>query len=1165
MTYPIHSPATFAYRDHPLEIQAFLRDDRASVVALYLVYPHNGAEKRVRMLPVDGFAAQESYSLYQGVLPAAALANESVEYAFELDGKRGAHYRVPLHTRKAPPPLVLTELCFRMPKSGAYYEIFNPAQRAVDLYDYEILLELNGKLVGRNAFCEEPLEMILEAGECAAVRFLDAEYLNKIRDFSLDMPLFLDTLAQYFPDTCEELSEHPPRVFLSPCALINENGTWIDDPTSFAKPNWQSQRYHLVRRGTNTPLYTLSANCGVKYDDVPQHASSLWSVDPLDPAKAIKTATRRAGTPAAADVAQALPRFDDFSVPALLPLQQCAISFAASTPCIGFAVLGGAHDAPVLFYRDGEAWQSAVCEMDESGLWQAMLSREFVRRQKKEISYYIECKGAWYTARLGSEINPLTVSVLDDAGPEIIALYPAQGQDVEKEEQPLIHARFFDVAGVDLAASAICLDGLNVSEEAIWSESEVTYRPAKPIAMGEHVLELVLRDKIGNRTYHRTVFCLHDATQMRLFTGQVHSHTRYSDGTGSPADAMRYARDVGKVDFFSVSDHCFMTAKDGMENRRARADVLNENGKFATLFGFEMTWLTDGFWGHMNLLNTDWYDCSRATALPDFYKKIAADENAVAMFNHPEYRWGDFDSFRYHSKAVDDRVCLAEIREAKYDNAYALMLSRGWHAAPVWNEDNHKPDWTTATKGAGVVLAHTLTRENVLDAMRRRRTYSTSDRSTKVLYRVNGEWLGARLKAPDTLSFEVLVSTESEAGIGDLYLVAEDNIVVAHTQAGTLKQFSWRLKLPAEFDYYYLKIRNGEAYTVTAPVFVEGRDALTLRALTLADSGEADAPFAVCAAVENTGEKELADVTVDFYLSGEDGFSLPLLTPMESEQIGTLRAGETRTVCRRFPAIAGKHRVSAVVRGSAGKQHFADTGYTYLPRAIISRICPYTNAEKGEENPFSFVELYNPFSEALSLDGYALHPCHATGTGCKAEDVQPLDGYTIPAHGTLVIWCQKDTSALENSDFNTRYGTSLGENALFCSRKKLLQYDHRGHKLDLCQNGVPVARVCYGTYCGGTVPACDEQLTYRFAADITVQEEGFTPAERTPVGIPCAEQALPLMSAPSRADEWKNAQEAWKNAPAVQDKPAKKMSLWQTAAFAANAFSTFKEIFSDKD
>ncbi len=1162
MSYPIHSPAVFAFRDHPLEIRAFLPDEGETLAALYLIYTANGIENRVRMLPVDGFAAGESYSLYQATLPAVCLVGESVQYLFELNGKRGARYRVPLHTREVPPPLVITELCFRMPAASAFCEIFNPTGGDVDLFDYELLIEQGGKLAGRNAFCDEPLQ-ILRAGECAAVRFLSAEYLNRIGDPARDKALFWDAIEHEFPDSYDRIAEKLPRVITVPCATRDGQGVWVKKAGMAMPPRWQPQRLFLVRRGTDKPLYTLCANCGEKYADHPQHASSLWSVDPLAPQNAVRTAARREGTPATADAAQALPHFEDLGVPAILPLHSSPLCHASTAPGITFAVLGGAHDAPVLFFKGGNGWQRVIAHRDERGLWQAMLPRELVLREKKQLAYYIECKGAWYTARLGSEMNPLSVSMIDDAGPEITALYPADGEAVERNTQPEIRAHFFDVAGVELSTSAICLDGLNVSEGAAWREGEVTYRPEKPLGAGEHVLELVLRDTLGNRTYRRTAFTVHDGTRMRLFTGQVHSHTNRSDGTGAPTEAMIYARDEGKVDFFAVTDHCVLTSNEDLDRRHAEADACNENGRFAALFGFEMTWLSDGFWGHMNLLNTDWQDCVRQTPLPAFYEKLAADEGAVAMFNHPGYKWGDFDSFRYDAKA-DERMCLIEIRRANYDGAYALMLSRGWHAAPVWNEDNHERDWTTATKGGGVVLAHSLTRENVLDAMRRRRTYATSDRSTKVLYRVNGEWLGARLQAPDTLSVEVLVSTENEAGIGDLFLVTEDNITVAHTQAGPLRQFSWRLEFPAEFDYYYVKIQNGEEYTVTAPVFVEGRDALCLRALEIADSGDAAAPFALCATVENTGARDLSDVTVDFYLSGEEGFSLPLLTPMESELIGTLQAGEARTVCRRFPAVAGKHRVSAVVRGAAGKQRFADTAYTFLPRAIISRICPLTRAQDGEENPFAFVELYNPFCAPLTLNGYALHPCHGTGVACREEDVQSLDGYTIPAHGTLVVWCKSADSKLKMADFNTRYGTSVDESTLICSEKKLLQADKRGHKLDLCQNGIPVARVCYGRYCGGETPACDQQLFYGIAADMTVQEQLLATAEAPPVGTPCAAQRLPAVSAHSRSDEWEKAPKEMESAiPA--DKPAKKMSPWQAAAFAANAFSAFKDLFSDKD
>ena len=46
-----------------------------------------------------------------------------------------------------------------------------------------------------------------------------------------------------------------------------------------------------------------------------------------------------------------------------------------------------------------------------------------------------------------------------------------------------------------------------------------------------------------------------DAVAYNVYYGQLHSHTRISDGTGSPAQAYEYARDTAGLDFFSIADH----------------------------------------------------------------------------------------------------------------------------------------------------------------------------------------------------------------------------------------------------------------------------------------------------------------------------------------------------------------------------------------------------------------------------------------------------------------------------------------------------------------------------------------------------------------------------------------------------------------------------------
>ena len=40
-----------------------------------------------------------------------------------------------------------------------------------------------------------------------------------------------------------------------------------------------------------------------------------------------------------------------------------------------------------------------------------------------------------------------------------------------------------------------------------------------------------------------------------LYVGNLHSHTSYSDGSGTPAQAFEYARDVASIDFLAITDH----------------------------------------------------------------------------------------------------------------------------------------------------------------------------------------------------------------------------------------------------------------------------------------------------------------------------------------------------------------------------------------------------------------------------------------------------------------------------------------------------------------------------------------------------------------------------------------------------------------------------------
>jgi hypothetical protein len=115
---------------------------------------------------------------------------------------------------------------------------------------------------------------------------------------------------------------------------------------------------------------------------------------------------------------------------------------------------------------------------------------------------------------------------------------------------------------------------------------------------------------------------------LRCFFADLHSHTSYSDGALIPTDAHKYAREVAKLDVFSLTDH--LESVDDLEwsDTREVAQKANDEGKFVVIPGLEWT----KGWGHINIFEPKTRRWPNAPT--EFYKAIA-NANVVAKFNHP--------------------------------------------------------------------------------------------------------------------------------------------------------------------------------------------------------------------------------------------------------------------------------------------------------------------------------------------------------------------------------------------------------------------------------------------------------------------------------------------------------------------------------------------------
>ena len=316
---------------------------------------------------------------------------------------------------------------------------------------------------------------------------------------------------------------------------------------------------------------------------------------------------------------------------------------------------------------------------------------------------------------------------------------------------------------------------------------------------------------------------------MNIYFGNLHSHTSYSDGEGTPAEAFLWARDAG-LDFYAITDHAEMMSANEWDDVGERADEFYEPGSFVTIRGFEWS---QPILGHINVWGTeDYTGAVRTPTLKGIYEWIN-ERNALAQFNHPGKEEGpfveDFNDMEFDSAAVYNMVSIERGSKNtidKYYEYYPKALQNGWTVGPANNWDNHELDAVYPHRTA--VIASELTREGLYEALAQKRFYSTDDSNLRVIFRCNGEWMGSVVYGPQ-LSFEVLV--EDDEPIKRLEILNEGGEVVLSTETDS-NNIEWRPQLEAGNGAYFLRVfetdTNGDEpeapeglqTAVTAPVWV---------------------------------------------------------------------------------------------------------------------------------------------------------------------------------------------------------------------------------------------------------------------------------------------------------------------------------------------------------
>jgi hypothetical protein len=239
--------------------------------------------------------------------------------------------------------------------------------------------------------------------------------------------------------------------------------------------------------------------------------------------------------------------------------------------------------------------------------------------------------------------------------------------------------------------------------------------------------------------------------QYTPFFGNLHSHTSYSDGSGTPPQAFAYARDVAGIDFLAVTDHLeqiYFLPWNWILTKNAANDATVD-GVFIGIAGYEWSCpLTN----HVNVFNTpDMVTPLTYLDWPGFCEDLLEEHPAFAQFNHPgrEELALDWDNFAYVGAAIDSAFALIEVREFYQDSFYQMALDSGWHVSPVSNQDNHSPDWGNKNDSRAGIWATALTRTALFEAIVAGRTFSTLDKNARIWIELDFTPMGSRIiRAP---------------------------------------------------------------------------------------------------------------------------------------------------------------------------------------------------------------------------------------------------------------------------------------------------------------------------------------------------------------------------------------------------------------------------------
>ncbi len=347
-----------------------------------------------------------------------------------------------------------------------------------------------------------------------------------------------------------------------------------------------------------------------------------------------------------------------------------------------------------------------------------------------------------------------------------------------------------------------------------------------------------------------------------FYFGNLHAHTWYSDGnmdqdkstyTAPVARAIEYGRTIAtNLNWLAIADHnhnegCNMTMPLWLAGV-AEADTANKDSIFVGIFGQEWGTLSTG--GHVLIFgthklfgwNTNLYDVYVAKGdYLNLWSRVKQN-NGFCYLAHPNNSdFGNLISNPYNAsydsviqgtalksgKAFSTNNTQSDPSSGNYESYYHSLLRLGYHVAPTSDQDNHYTNFGMSNQQRTVVLAPSLTRENILNSLRNRRVYASEDNNTQVQFEVGNNLMGDIFSSTSPFTIRVKVSDATPGdGVSRIEIrygvPGSGSMPTILTSALGVDSLVYIVnQTPNTTNYYYIYVQQVDGHRAwTAPMWI---------------------------------------------------------------------------------------------------------------------------------------------------------------------------------------------------------------------------------------------------------------------------------------------------------------------------------------------------------